>query len=379
MTSQHILIVDDDVEALRLVGIMLERKGYTIVAAASGRQALEKAVETQPDLIILDVMMPDMDGYQVAGQLRRHPTTENIPILMFTAKTTVNDKIAGFQAGADDYLTKPIHPAELITRVEALLQRKTRINADSERGYIVGFLPTKGGTGTTTLIVNTALEMKHMYAEKQVALVELREGSGTIAVQLGITASGGLQKLLDRPLASLTKGAVTEHMVRHSSGIHVLLSKITPRGLGTPLSKDHVRTILRYLNADYDYILLDLPLAMDEATAEALRMANEIIVTLDPNPIGMTMAQEMLEILDQQNIGAHKARVVLINRIPAVSSLNRNAVEQKLQREMICGIPPAPDLAYESAQTGRPMVAIQPQGLISQQVRLVVQSITKTI
>lgn len=377
MTSQRVLIIDDDAEALRLVGIMLERKGYAIVVAASGRQALEKAVETQPDLIVLDVMMPDMDGYQVAAQLRQHPTTENTPILMFTAKTTVNDKIAGFQAGADDYLTKPIHPAELITHVEALLQRKARIGADSERGYITGFLPTKGGVGTTTLTVNTALEMKQMYADKHVALVELREGSGTIAIQLGITAAGGLQKLLERPSTHLTQEAVREHMVRHNSGLHVLLSQTTPRGLGPPLTKDHVRAILRYLSTDYDYILLDLPLAMDEATGEALRIAHEIIVTLDPNPIGMTMAQEMLDVLDQQSIGAHKARIVLINRIPAISSLNRNTVEQKLHREMICGIPPAPDLAHESAQTGRPMVVIQPQGLISQQVRLVVQSITK--
>jgi len=379
MTVHQILIVDDDVEALRLVGLMLERKGYNIVAAASGHQALEKAMETRPELIILDVMMPDMDGYQVAGQLRKHPATEGIPILMFTAKAAVNDKIAGFQAGADDYLTKPIHPAELITRVEALLQRQTRTSAEPERGRVISFLPTKGGVGTTTLIVNTALEMKHMYADKQVALVELKEGSGTISMQLGITTHGGIQTLMEKPLSAITKKIVSENLVRHNSGVYLLLSTSAPRGIGPQFTRERTRTILRYLIADYDYVLLDLPSALDDATAEALRMTSEIIITLEPNQVGLTMAQEMLDHLDKLNIGAHKARAVLINRVPAVSSMNRNTVEQKLQREMICGIPPVPDLAYESAQTGKPMVTLQPQGLISQQIRLVVQSVTKAL
>ena len=78
MPTHRILIADDDVDALRLVGLMLERKGYEIIAAASGNQALQKAIETQPDLIILDVMMPDMDGYEVATHLREHPATEQI-------------------------------------------------------------------------------------------------------------------------------------------------------------------------------------------------------------------------------------------------------------------------------------------------------------
>ncbi len=379
MAVHQILIVDDDVEALRLVGLMLERKGYEILAAASGHQALEKAMETKPELIILDVMMPDMDGYQVASKLRRHPTTESIPILMFTAKTAVNDKIAGFQAGADDYLTKPIHPAELITRIEALLQRKTRTTPEIERGRIISFLPTKGGIGTTTLAVNTALEMKHMYADKQVILVELCEGSGTIAMHLGVSTHGGIQTLMERPLPAVTKEAVVENIVRHNSGVYLLLSTTKPRGIGPRLTKDRIRTILRYIMVDYDYILLDLPHDLDEATMEALRMTSEIVMTLEPNQIGMVMAQEMLDCLDQNNIGAHKARVVLVNRVPAVSSLNRNTVEQTLQREMICGIPPVPDLAYESAQTGRPIVALQPHSLVSQQIRLVVQSITKAL
>jgi len=379
MDANRILIVDDDVDALRLVGIMLEHEGFQIIAAASGQQAIDKAIEEKPDLIILDVMMPGIDGYQVAMQLRKHPDTLAIPILMFTAKTAVNDKVAGFQAGADDYLTKPIHRAELVTRVQALIQRKKRattVEAVPGRGRIIGFLPTKGGLGTSSLTLNVALELQKAYPDKQVALVELRDGNGTLALQLGMSVPGGIQTLAEQPPASLTKDILIDRMIRHTSGLHLLLSTAAPGGTGPRLTRDFSRNVMRYLIGDYDYVLLDLPAALDEATAEALRMASDIILTLDPNRIGMLMAQTMLDHLDRQNIGAYKAKVVLINRVPAAASLNRMDIENTLQHTMICSIPPVPDLAHESIQSGRPMVIVQPHSLVTQQVRLVVQAIT---
>ena len=124
--AQKILVVDDELDSVKLIGIMLQRQGYEIVAAQSGAQALVKAETENPDLVILDIMMPDIDGYEVCRQLRTNPATANLPIIMFTAKTLVGDKVTGFQAGADDYLTKPVHPAELASRVKAVLLRSAR-------------------------------------------------------------------------------------------------------------------------------------------------------------------------------------------------------------------------------------------------------------
>src|SRR3989304_2307540 len=105
--SEKILIIDDDLDTLRLVGLMLQRQGYQITAATNGQQGLDKAVEEEPDLILLDVMMPDMDGYEVTRQLRQNPVTADTPILMFTAKTQLDDKVAGFQDGAGGCPAKP--------------------------------------------------------------------------------------------------------------------------------------------------------------------------------------------------------------------------------------------------------------------------------
>src|SRR3990172_4317050 len=161
---EKILIVDDDLDTLKLVGFILERQGYEIVAANSGGQGLAKAAAERPNLILLDVMMPDMEGYEVARRLRADSDLARTPIIMFTAKTMVDDKVAGFEAGVDDYMTKPTHPAELVSRVKALLARSTAGQKSAtptaslgERGKIYGVIGAKGGMGVTTMALNLAV------------------------------------------------------------------------------------------------------------------------------------------------------------------------------------------------------------------------------
>ncbi|MCD6286608.1 MAG: response regulator [Anaerolineae bacterium] len=375
MATRRILIADDDADALRLVGLMLERQGYKILAAANGQQALQKAIENQPHLIVLDVMMPDMDGYEVATRLHSNPTTESIPILMFTAKVAVRDKITGFQAGADDYLTKPAHPRELVARVEALLERHPSSEEKVEQGHIVGFLPTKGGLGTSMLALNTAIELRRMHDNIPSALVELHEGSGTMAFQLGLEAQNSLPALLEQPLSYISERTLLRHMIEHTTGLQLLFATAKPCGVGPKLDKQRVRAILKYLNSRFDYILLDLPPDLGEPYQEALRLCESILVTVEPNRVGMALAQQTLSALDGLGIGSQKARIILIRRISAMGSLSRSMVEQTLHRELIASIPPVPDLALESIQYGKPIVEIQPQSLITQQIHRVVQFI----
>ena len=99
--AEKILIVDDDFDTLRLVGLMLERQGYAIIAAENGQQALQSMKREKPNLVLLDVMMPGMDGYEVARRIRADEETSDIPIIMFTAKTQVEDKVTGLESGVD--------------------------------------------------------------------------------------------------------------------------------------------------------------------------------------------------------------------------------------------------------------------------------------
>jgi DNA-binding response OmpR family regulator len=119
-----VLAADDDEDILSLVAFRLERSGYTVVQARDGQEALELALRERPDLAVLDVMMPKLDGFELTRRLRAEEATSRMPIILLTARAQDTDVQTGFDAGADDYLRKPFSPQELRTRVQAILGRR---------------------------------------------------------------------------------------------------------------------------------------------------------------------------------------------------------------------------------------------------------------
>lgn len=121
--SQTVLLVEDDTKIVNLLRLYLEREGYSVVAAYDGRSALETASQTRPSLIVLDLMLPHLDGLEVCKQLR---ASSDVPILMLTARVDEVDKLLGLSLGADDYVSKPFSPREVVARVKTILRRTTR-------------------------------------------------------------------------------------------------------------------------------------------------------------------------------------------------------------------------------------------------------------
>ena len=119
----RILVVDDEPEAVELVEFNLKQAGYAVLTAADGAEALKKAHAQTPDLIILDVMLPEMDGFEACKVLRLDPATARVPVIMLTAKAAEIDRVLGLELGADDYLTKPFSPRELLLRIKKILSR----------------------------------------------------------------------------------------------------------------------------------------------------------------------------------------------------------------------------------------------------------------
>lgn len=123
MTKPKILVVDDEPDALEVIGFKLKEAGFTPVFAADGGKAIAAVRQERPDLIVLDVMLPEIDGMEVCKLLRRDPSTAAIPIIMLTAKAGEMDRVLGLELGADDYVTKPFSPRELVLRIKKLLGR----------------------------------------------------------------------------------------------------------------------------------------------------------------------------------------------------------------------------------------------------------------
>jgi two-component system alkaline phosphatase synthesis response regulator PhoP/two-component system response regulator VicR len=133
---KKILAVDDERSIVRLVQVNLQRAGYDVVTAFDGKEALDKVASEQPDLVVLDVMMPYMDGFEVLQTLRKNPNTRELPVIMLTAKAQDADVFRGWQNGVDCYLTKPFNPMELIAFVKRIF--KSLEETDGENRYDLG-------------------------------------------------------------------------------------------------------------------------------------------------------------------------------------------------------------------------------------------------
>ncbi len=379
--AEKILVVDDDVDSLKLIGLMLQRQGYEVIAANAGQPALQKAYSEKPDLIILDVMMPDMDGYEVCKRLRAEPNTSEIPIIMFTAKTLVDDKVKGFEVGADDYLTKPTHPAELSARVKTVLSRsqQQRISVKQEAsgfgGLSIGFLGVKGGVGTTTLAANVGA----ILAQKDsTILADIRPGQGTLGLSLGFTRAQGLANVLgNRPAAEITPRLVDDNTVTHNSGLKLLLSSTRPQESQLNATPEAASAMLRAMSELAHYRLIDLGSGLNRLTVKLIRELNQTIVLVEPNRVTLTIAREMLREIETLGVGAGRTSLVIFNRVQSSLQIPWQEVEQTLNHEVTAIISPAPELAFQAAEAGFPLAHFQPSSIVAGQISKLVEELIK--
>lgn len=367
--SEKILIVDDDLDTLKLVGLILQRQGYQIAAANGGQAAVAKASAEKPDLILLDLMMPDLDGYEVARRLRADPATARIPIIMFTAKTLLDDKVAGFEAGADDYLTKPTHPAELVAHVKALLARAKTARATSplETAKVAGLLGAKGGVGVTTLAANLA-----GLAAKQgldVTLADFHPGSGALGVMLGMPHLNQLSALLTKPAGELSPRVVGDKLHPHPAGLRALTGLASPRDAGLSVNAAQMEMVAKTLTGLCKLVVLDLGSGLGEANRRLASLCDYVLVVSEPSRLGLTQAKALLTDLAALGISGNKVDVVMVNRAPAANQLTLAQMEQQLGQKVLMMVTQAVELAYQAMEAATPMALLRPDTITSDQLR----------
>ncbi len=363
--SERILIVDDDLDSLKLIGLMLQRHGYEVMAANAGNHALIKAASDHPDLIILDVMMPDMDGYEVCRRLRGNQNTRAIPIIMFTAKTLVDDKVAGFEAGADDYLTKPTHPAELASRVKAILARNAgKRRPAPSRGMTIGVIGAKGGVGTTTLALNIASALL-MTGENPI-VGDFRLGSGSLGLLLGVDHATGMANVLSKSATEIQPALVEKELVTHSTSLRALLSSIKPQEAQIKYSVETAVAAVNSLRTLGRQVIFDLGSNYNSTLGRLQLEMDQVILVVDPYHITLAMARELIQELDNASTVTNRLHVVVVNRSPF--NVPWNEVENFLGRELRAIISDASDLVYQATKAAVPMVVLQPNAIVSNQI-----------
>lgn len=368
--AEKILIVDDDVNALKLIGYTLHREGYEILVAQSGQEALARAWEEKPQLIILDVMMPRMDGYEVCRRLRVAPQTAQLPVIMLTAKGHVEDKVAGFEAGADDYLTKPVVPAELVARVKALLHRSIYVaQAKAKSTALIG---AKGGVGVTTLAINLAVTLAQM--EQDVILLDLQPYSGAVALQLGLSPVKTTADLLKRDPTTLSQGVIEDSLISHPSGIRVLAAAQGPSVQGEP-TLPHLQAMISNLEAVAQHLILDMGSQWSPAVQQVLTKCSQVILVTEPDKTALTLARRALDSLQALHVTGSRVGIVVVNRTRSASTPTRSTIESNLGSELLSLFTPAPELFAQAAAEGVPVAYAQQTSLQADMFRELAQRI----
>lgn len=369
---EKILIVDDDADTLRLVGLMLQRQGYQISAASNGSQGLAKAFEERPNLILLDVMMPDMDGYEVTRRLRANPATASIPILMFTAKTQLDDKVTGFEVGADDYLTKPTHPTELQSHVKSLLARSAPKTPESmetvsreKQGYVIGLLSVRGGLGVSTVASNLAAGL-YARTHLDVILAELTPGQGTLAMDLGLPAQKGLSEILKGTVAEITREKVQSALVAHAAGMKVLAASDNPFDVDLAFRDENFETLVIRLSTLARFIVLDLGSGLSTPVQKALALCSDRIVVMEGMPNAIQHTKVLVNSMSTLK-PAKTVSVVLNNRQRSEAHVPWTKVQEKLGHPILTAITPTPELFLQALRLQTPAIIAQPENMNSQQ------------
>ncbi len=371
---EKILIIDDDVDTLRLVGLMLQRQGYQISAATNGEQGLAKAFEEIPDIILLDVMMPNMDGYEVTRRLRKNPATQAIPILMFTAKSQLDDKVVGFEAGADDYLTKPTHPAELQSHVKALLGRVGTkqgkeapvVVSHEHRGRVIGVLAARGGVGVSSVATNVAAAL-FSRTSSDVILAELVPGKGTIGMELGVTGRQRLNDILSTIPVEITRDKVQSALIPHGSGLKFLPASENPRDVYLIGQVDNYEILVSRLAGLGRFIVMDLGTGLPAFVQSLLPLCHDRIVVTESALNAISQTRLIIDEIINLGIDKSGILVVLNNRVRSEAQMAWMEIQQKLGYPIAATITPAPEMFLSAIRVHTPAVLYQPTNFVSQQ------------
>jgi len=363
--STKVLVVDDDEMMRKLVSQVVARQGMEVILASDGLEAVQLAAEQRPDLILMDVMMPNMDGFQACRRIRKNPDTAFIPIILLTAVDTLEQKVNGFEAGADDYLAKPFEPKELLARSLALLRRYAQIHTEAltaKQGKVIAVFSLRGGVGVSTISANLACGLAQVWGQPA-ALVDMVMTAGQSALLFNLSLRNTWADLARFPIGEIDQDLVHSLLRPHESGVHVLAAPSRPEE-GELVNAEKVAHVLRLLRQQYNYIVLDLPHDFSETTLAGLDEADEIFVLLSPDLASVRAAA--LTIGTFENLGyAQEKFSLVLNWTFERRGLARKDIEHALKREIKAVLPFAPEPIVQAINTGVPLLVAEPESPMS--------------
>ncbi|HET9914478.1 MAG TPA: response regulator [Anaerolineales bacterium] len=364
----RVLVIDDEPINHQLVARVLEPLHYELQFSANGKDGVAKARSLKPDLIITDVMMPDLDGYEVTRILRREPQFAATPILVLTAQAGLQDKLKSFEAGADDHLTKPFEAAELLMRVTSLLRRMEAARLPqpeaqtNQSARMIAIHSLRGGTGASSLAVNLGVGLASLW-KKPTALLDLTMTAGQVAMMLNMPLKRTWTDIARFNADELDMDAVMSIVGTHESGLSFIAAPTFPSEAET-LHSETLGAALRLAKGQFEYIVSDLPHNFSEPAIQALDVADIILMVATPDMSSIRAAVAAIDTYGKLGYKREKIKLVL-NAIFPRSGLSKEKIESALGMLAVVMIPYVQDVFVNAINLGQPPVYYNPHESVS--------------
>jgi pilus assembly protein CpaE len=366
MSGEYILFVDDEEQIRKLLSTYLTRQGYEVGLATDGYEALKVVRQRAPALVITDVGMPNMNGFELTRRLRADHKTARIPVLMLSARKEADDVLTGYSEGADEYVAKPIEMTVLAAKIDVLLKRikTTAGEMVKRRGRVILFAHGKGGAGATTLAVNSAVALAETKLYR-VALLDLNLEFGNAHMQFDLKPAQTLAHLASLGPERVDDAIFARVLSQDRTGVQLVLGADAPENaelVSVPL----VQQSIDRLRTSSDYVLVDTPATFTQQVLAAVDASDAIAVVAEPHVASLRAAKDWLDVLEKLSYPKERSLIIL-NRTTS-TGLETDQVARFFNRKPDMVVPFTP-VFDEASDRGRPLVVLRPDNAAAKVMR----------
>jgi pilus assembly protein CpaE len=359
----RVLLIDDEQFYFKLIRNALKQADYELEYAKSSTEGLARIQSFDPEMLIVDLKLPEIDGFEILERLRRDPKFSYIPVIVITSKDELSEKLRAFELGADDYIVKPFQPEELVARMGILARRGRAMRiaqkeAVAERATtVITVHSLRGGLGCSSIVVNLGLAFHKLWG-KQTLLMDGVLTAGQVSLMLDAKPTATWENLVGVEIENIDDVVVSEMMCPHKSGIRYIASPRYPIASDT-FSHDALKLFMEKVKSQNDFVVVDTSHDFSDMTIHMLSMSNTILLVMAPELASLRTTMSALEIYDRLGIPLEKVKIALNNNSsnPAIKQVQ---LEKVLRRPIDFVLPFEAGEVNRALNFGQPFILTNP-------------------
>jgi pilus assembly protein CpaE len=359
----RVLLIDDEQFYFKLLQKALKDAEYQLEYAKSGNEGLGKIPSFEPEMLIVDLKLPELDGFEILKRLRRDPKFSYIPVIVITSKDELSEKLKAFELGADDYLVKPFQPEELVARMGILARRGRAIQmvqkdaTAANDATLVTVHSLRGGLGCSSLVVNLGLAFYKLWG-KQTLLLDSVLTAGQVALLLDAKPTATWENLVGLEPENIDDAVVAEIMCSHKSGVRYIASPRYPIAADT-FTTEELRLLMEKIKKHNDFVIVDTSHDFSDMAIHMLSMSNTILLVMAPEMASLRTTMSALEIYDRLGISLDKVKIALNNN-SSNPAIKQAQLEKVLKRPIDFVLPFEAGEVNRALNFGQPFILSNP-------------------